>query len=336
MMMAIGTCLAPRRLGSLVIALLCCAFVAPAARATSRRADLVLNAAVADLPTDAGPITVWIPVPSTTRDQEITNLTVEGDDRWEFAHDPVYGNRYIHTTIEHPRDHVEAVIHFRVERKTVLFDRLSPKEVAQEELRRFLLADTHVTLSPRVRSIADRVTRNTKGVLEEARALYDWVAANVTLDRTKPGWGSGDTERALDVKSGDCTDFQSLFISLARARGIPARFVIGFAIPTSADENVTRYECWAEFYLQARGWVPVDPSEASSTHDPGVQNFLFGNLEFDRIEFSRGRDITLDPPTAAPLNYFIFPYAEADGVSVGTPSVSLRIATEPAKGRRKR
>ena len=46
---------------------------------------------------------------------------------------------------------------------------------------------------------------------------------------------------------------------------------------------------------------------------------LFGGLVLERaaVAVSRGRDLTLSPPQkAGPLNYFIYPYAEADGKTV--------------------
>jgi hypothetical protein len=36
-----------------------------------------------------------------------------------------------------------------------------------------------------------------------------------------------------------------------------------------------------------------------------------------------GRDLVLEPRTAEPLNYFIYPHAEANGAEVGTASVAL-------------
>ena len=43
-----------------------------------------------------------------------------------------------------------------------------------------------------------------------------------------------------------------------------------------------------------------------------------------------GRDLVLTPPTAEPLNYFIYPHAEADGKDVGTPAIALEYTTVPA------
>ena len=84
------------------------------------------------------------------------------------------------------------------------------------------------------------------------------------------------------------------------------------------------YHCWAEFWVDGKGWLPVDASEASKSSDPNVRNYLFTNLDPDRVQFTIGRDLVLTPRTSEPLNYFIYPRAEADGRPVGAPSIELR------------
>jgi len=45
-----------------------------------------------------------------------------------------------------------------------------------------------------------------------------------------------------------------------------------------------------------------------------MRTYYFGNLTEDRVLFSRGRDITLEPPQKSPpLNFFIYPYVEVNG-----------------------
>src|SRR5207244_2870457 len=82
------------------------------------------------------------------------------------------------------------------------------------------------------------------------------------------GWGLGDIPYCLKVGKGNCTDYHTLFIALARATGIPARWNMGFPVAygdgkaDTGDQTVAGYHCWAEFYAPGAGWVPVDISEA--------------------------------------------------------------------------
>lgn len=300
--------------------LLACALVLVAAapmvaaqQVSTREMSMTYIGHVSNLPKEAGRVEVWIPVPSSNRHQTISNLQVESPLPWKSLTDPKFGNRYLYTVIDEvtSRD-LEVRVSFDVDRRIALFDRLASQEVSQETLRQHLMPNRLVTVSPRIVGIAKQVTREAEGTLDEARAIYDHVLTSMTYDKSKPGWGRGDSERACDIRSGNCTDFHSLFISLARARVIPSRFIMGIPLPSDAAGEVTGYHCWAEFYLDGKGWVPVDISEAWKSKDPAAQNFLFGNLDFNRVEFSVGRDLKLEGLSGPPLNYFIAPYVEVD------------------------
>jgi len=137
--------------------------------------------------------------------------------------------------------------------------------------------------------------------------------ASRSFDFRYVGWGLGDAVWACNAKHGNCTDFHSLFIGMARAAGIPARFEIGFPLPLNAhDGTIPGYHCWAEFFVSGLGWIPIDASE--TWQDPSKKNYFFGATDENRVMFSLGRDIRLNPPPAAtPLNFFVYPYAEVDG-----------------------
>ena len=78
--------------------------------------------------------------------------------------------------------------------------------------------------------------------------------------------------------------------------------------------------CWAQFYDKTNGWVPVDISEADK--DPSRTEYFFGRLSENRVVYSTGRDIVLNPPQRdQPLNFIIEPYIEVDG----KPHTKLRI-----------
>ena len=59
----------------------------------------------------------------------------------------------------------------------------------------------------------------------------------------------------------------------------------------------------------------MDTSEANK--HPEQRDYFFGAHDENRIEFTVGRDIKLNPQQAdEPLNFFIYPYAEIDGKPV--------------------
>jgi len=93
--------------------------------------------------------------------------------------------------------------------------------------------------------------------------------------------------------------------------------------------DVPGYHCWAEFFVDGRGWVPVDVSEASKAapKSPEMVDYYFGGLNADRIEFTLGRDVPLVPKQAgAPLNFFIYPYCEIDGKEAAKDAVARKFS----------
>lgn len=70
---------------------------------------------------------------------------------------------------------------------------------------------------------------------------------------------------------GYCDYFASAFVVMARAVGLPARLVIGFA-PGTFDPATRTYfvtgqeaHAWAEVWIDGRGWVEFDPTPAAYT-----------------------------------------------------------------------
>ncbi len=148
--------------------------------------------------------------------------------------------------------------------------------------------------------------------LQKAHLIYDYVFRTMRYDKSGAGWGRGDSLWACDSKRGNCTDFHSLFASMARSQGVPVRFAIGFLLPAAKHEgSIPGYHCWADFYAD-NAWIPVDISEAWK--DQSKKDYFFGAHDENRVQFSVGRDIRLNPAQAGePLNYFVYPYVESDG-----------------------
>lgn len=290
---------------------------------TAKTFRATYTATVNGIPEGTKEVVVWVPLPASKGPQSVRDVTIDSPYKWTRYHDAIYGNEYVVAKIANPPMDLSVPVRFTAVREEVEFGHPYDTKATARDRERELEANKLVTLSPRVRKLADELTAGKTGPMDQAHAIYDYLVATMKYDKTIPGWGKGDTERACDIKAGNCTDFHSLFISLARAKGIPARFVIGFPL-TAKDGMVKGYHCWAEFWVKGKGWIPVDASEASKSSDPKVRAFLFGNLDADRVQFTMGRDLVLKPKTSEPLNYFIYPHAEVAGQPVGSPAIALQ------------
>jgi transglutaminase-like putative cysteine protease len=187
-----------------------------------------------------------------------------------------------------------------------------------------------------VRSRALEITRGTKGELDRARAIYEWIVENTFRDPKVAGCGLGDIRFMLESGNlgGKCADLNALFVGLTRAIGLPSRDVYGLRVgPSSsglkslgvASGDVTRAQhCRAEVYVSDFGWVPVDPADvrkvaleeppgARALDDPPVgraRTQLFGAWDMNWIAYNFAHDVVLPESTRGPLPFFMYPQAE--------------------------
>ncbi len=198
---------------------------------------------------------------------------------------------------------------------------LAEVQLKDRDRNEYLQPDKLVPVTGLPADLAVKVTEGKDTQLDKARAIYDYVFTTMRYDKTGTGWGHGDVLYACDAKKGNCTDFHSLFIAMARSQGIPARFEIGFPLPADKHSaEIAGYHCWADFFEAKDGWIPVDISEAWKHQEK--RDYFFGAHDVNRVQFTMGRDLKLAPAQdGPPLNYFVYPYVEVAGKEY--PNVSL-------------
>jgi hypothetical protein len=143
---------------------------------------------------------------------------------------------------------------------------------------------------PRVKELAKKVVGDEKDPHKAAGLIKDWV--HKTMKQTLSA-NATTTLEVLDSKAGDCTEHSLLFVSLARASGLPAREVGGLAY-VPLPRPTFGWHAWAEFH-DGRQWVTVDPTWdqllvdathitfSTSSKDWGWLSVL-GKLKFKVIE----------------------------------------------------
>jgi len=93
---------------------------------------------------------------------------------------------------------------------------------------------------------------------ESAKAIYGWVAKNITYE----GYVARDKGaiKALESRKGDCTEYAYLVVALARALEIPARAMGGYVVNDKTIIKASDYHNWAELYIDGI-WRVVDAQE---------------------------------------------------------------------------
>ena len=233
--------------------------------------------------------------------------------------------------------------------------KLAPLDAAERE--RSLAATVLLPTDGIVKETAEKACLGARTDIEKARALYHWVIENSVRDGKTRGCGLGDIASMLQSGnlSGKCADLNALFVGLARAAGVPARDLYGLRVAASrfgykslgpTTDIVTKAQhCRAEVFLEAFGWVAVDPADVRKVvleEPPGqlalddakvaaVRHALFGAAEGNWLVFNTAHDIELPgakgPDGKAQLGlrepFFMYPLLEVDGLRIDPYSPDL-------------
>lgn len=269
---------------------------------------------------------LWIPYPLSDRDQLISNIRVTGD----YAESAVYSDQKYSTPMLYARwdkgsRSRKLTLTFHAVRQEVMRREFPAKETAWDpsDYKMYLMGTKLGPIDGEVKILADQITKGKTTVLEKAKAIYDWTCENMYRDPKTVGCGPGDVCSLLQKPGGKCTDIHSVFVSLCRAAGVPAREVFGIRQGKKEEQDITTWQhCWAEFYLPGYDWVPVDPADVrkkmlkqnlklGDTKTKQSREYFWGGWDQYRVKLAMGRDLVLNPAQhGATVNTFGYPYAQ--------------------------
>jgi transglutaminase-like putative cysteine protease len=285
---------------------------------------------IAELPPGARAVDRWIPVPTSNERQTVRLLNGSELCAGRLTTDKVFANRLYYRRFEivsagadKPNGagrgvpiKVELVYEAEVREATVAAAKQlisTETRVPPETFAAYLGSTRMIPIQGRITELARDIPLPEGEPLRAARKIYDYLVDTMAYNHQAPGAGQGDAVWACDSKTGDCTDFHSVFIGVCRWRGIPADHVFGLAIPPDRPEGDIKYcHCWAQFWVAGVGWVPLDASRANKY--PKDRDYYFGTLGSTWLTVAHGRDVLLEPPQKGPpINMLHGPVAEVDG-----------------------
>lgn len=188
-----------------------------------------------------------------------------------------YGNGYVSIFIGEPPVPYTYHINTSVSEKKASITSLPQSFAAPDHINDYLSSDPLAQASsPRIRALAQKITENATGRFEQAALLAIWVHNRISYDASLVG-REVSAEKILDDSRGVCTEYTTLYVSLARSIGIPARYVSGYAYSDMFGSWLGH--SWAEVYLGQ--WVGVDPTwlevgDIDATHIPSVKKPVLG------------------------------------------------------------
>lgn len=131
--------------------------------------------------------------------------------------------------------------------------------------------------------------------LKTVKDIYNYTVNTLNYDYNSVNASErkGALNTLLSPSTSICTDFTDLFVTLARAKGIPAREVEGFAYTNNSkikpiNINADILHAWPQYYdSDKQVWISVDPTWEKTTNgvdyfkdlDPNHFAFVFHGLD---------------------------------------------------------
>jgi len=132
-----------------------------------------------------------------------------------------------------------------------------------------------------IKKLSFSITDDKNTVAEKAQAIFDYVRTTLKYSDerlTENPLRYGAKESLENTDQAVCMEYTDLYIALARASGIPARELDGYAY--NADNNIGYIDAlhaWVEVYIPPYGWMPIDPTWSSTASSLDYFNKLDTN-----------------------------------------------------------
>jgi len=301
------------------------------------------------VPAGTKQLRMWMVLPQDDANEDVAKLAIDAPVKWRETKDSE-GNRMLYLEASAPiPESFKVVQNFQVERReqSGKIDPSATRPLNDAELKEFahfLAPNQYIVIDDKIRDLATSIVGAETNPLVIARKIYDWELVNVDYwvkdPKNHKASPTGSSEYCLTTKTGNCSDFHSLYAALARSRGVPTRMLFGAFLKAELDgvDEDQSYHCWVEFYAPQIGWIPLDVAAAdifnepitltpdnetlvrrataAGYHGPDAKrvDYYFGNLEERRVTFTVGRDLTLDPkPAIGVVQALTKAVIEADG-----------------------
>src|SRR3989338_289026 len=125
-----------------------------------------------------------------------------------------------------------------------------------EEVQVYTLETEIIDITPEIDALAEELVGGEDDLYKVVFILANWTQNNVEYNLSSLNvQASQKSSWVLEHREGVCDEITNLFISLARSRGIPARFASGMVYTNLQDDFGAHG--WAEVYIDGK-WVPVD------------------------------------------------------------------------------
>jgi hypothetical protein len=159
------------------------------------------------------------------------------------------------------------------------------KALLPDERKRSLTSSISIPSdNPKIIALATKIVGDAPTDFEKVSRIVKWIFTNLEKTMAK---NSDNALDILDKKAGDCTEHTLLFVTLARALGIPSREVGGIAYMAGEKVPKMAWHAWAEFH-DGKQWLTADPTWNQTLVDGTHIKFSEGSTDLKWLNILGG------------------------------------------------
>ncbi len=253
-----------------------------------------------DVVPDGETVRCWMPYPRNfqARQKNIRLLSVNSDKYYIASDSVLQRSIYIEKTAKKGESLLFAYsAEFETVQEYFPGEKIIPKPYdTKSELFRKYTSERppHIVFSNEIRQLASFLTRDKKSPFEKVKAIFTWI------DQEIP-WASAleysimenIPHYVLENRHGDCGMKTLLFMTLARASGIPCKWQSGWML----HPGEVNLHDWCMVYYEGIGWVPLDQSFGlQESSDPSIKYFYCSGIDSYRLIVNDEYGTQFDPP----------------------------------------
>lgn len=260
-----------------------------------------------DLLPGNGTLQVWFPLPVSTESQsDIEVLSVQPEEY--VVSGPVttgnIGEVYLEIPLEKmPDDFVNVSVNvtFTTSPRIPYPDpeSIQAYDTSDPLYQRYTGSQPNTNVTPDIIARAKEIVGDETNPYRKARLIYDYIISTLPYSNVPHSYLTAlpipESDFVHTTGFGDCGTQSAYFAALCRAVGVPARAPGGYQIVPGHQGT----HFWAEFYLPAYGWIPVDVTVAEAAdwaynatpqQVKEYKDFFFGNLDPYRFTIQTDMD----------------------------------------------
>jgi transglutaminase-like putative cysteine protease len=250
-------------------------------------------------------VRIWLPYPQEYRQQKNVKLISATPENPQIAPPAIDGNpvqhaqrtAYFEQRVIDPAKPIKASITFEY---TIYayYPKLDEKlvEPLPADWNGAYLGERlpHIKFAPAIVEQTKQIVGDETNPLTKARKIFHWVSANIPWNAEQEYCVIPSlSEWGFTRRRGDCGVQGTVFVTMCRIAGIPARWQSGWETKPS---SWTMHD-WSEIYIAPWGWLPADASYGvQKSDDEKIADFYLGHIDSHRMIVNLDYGRQLEPP----------------------------------------